>query len=109
MMVSLHVRIHAGAARLRFDTCDLVDAEVMCWRVTISSKFCFTVVDGVMQVTKVPADVQKERALEAKAANAARRRDAQATNNAKTRMKGKNKATHRHRKRQDNIIEVSCF
>ena len=59
-----------------------------------------------LQVTKVPKDVQKERALEAKAANAARSRKAQEENDAKTKMKGKNRGTKRHRKRQDNIIEV---
>lgn len=59
-----------------------------------------------MQVTKVPRDVQRERALEAKAANAARKREAHEKNASKTRMKGKNRATNRQRKRQDNIIEV---
>ena len=60
------------------------------------------------QVTKVPKDVQKERAQEAKAANAARTKVARDKNEGKTRMKGKNKAGRRHRKRQDNIIEVRC-
>lgn len=59
-----------------------------------------------LQVTKVPLEVQKERAEEARRANEATKRGAQRKNNEKTRMKGKNAATKRHRKRQDNIIEV---
>ena len=54
----------------------------------------------------MPKDVQRERAQEAKAANAARLKDSTDKNAAKTRMKGKNRATNRHRKRQDNIVEV---
>lgn len=62
--------------------------------------------DAGVQVTKVPKEVQRERALEAKESNAVRRKQAQDKNAGKTRMKGKNRATARHRKRQDNIIEV---
>jgi hypothetical protein len=58
------------------------------------------------QVTKVPSDVQKQRSQEAKKANAARFHRERESNTAKTRMKGKNRATLRHRKRQENVIEV---
>lgn len=54
----------------------------------------------------MPADVQKARALEARAANEARVRGERGKNASKARMKGKNSATSRHRKRQDNVIEA---
>jgi U3 small nucleolar RNA-associated protein 7 len=60
----------------------------------------------IAQVTKAPKEVQKARAAEAQAANAARRKEDAAKAAGKTRMKGKNRPTARHRKRQDNIIEV---
>jgi hypothetical protein len=75
-------------------------------RPALSGELLRALAAGGMQVTKVPKDVQRERALEAKVANAARKREAHEKNASKTRMKGKNRATSRHRKRQDNIIEV---
>lgn len=66
------------------------------------------VFDGLlgMQITKLPAEVQKESAQEAIRANQLAKREQQLRNEGKTRMKGKNSASKRHRKRQNNIIEV---
>lgn len=61
-----------------------------------------------VQISKLPAEVQKEKAREAIRANEIAKKDAQLLNDGKTRMKGKNVATKRHRKRQNNIIEVRC-
>ncbi|GLC43907.1 hypothetical protein PLESTB_000921800 [Pleodorina starrii] len=61
--------------------------------------------DTIGRVRKEPADVARERRSEETAANAARlaamRREAEA----KAKMKGKNKPSRRHRKKQSNIIE----
>jgi hypothetical protein len=61
-----------------------------------------------VQVAKLPAEVQKERAQETIRANQIAKKEQQLLNDGKTRMKGKNVATKRHRKRQNNIIEVWC-
>ena len=57
------------------------------------------------QVRKEPKEVAVERKEEARAANAAARREQQAANDAKKRMKGKNKPSRRQRKKQLNVIE----
>lgn len=64
--------------------------------------------NSILQVRKVPAEVQKEVAQAAKIANAQCKKTADKKNSDKTRMKGKNTAMKRHRKKQDNIIRVSC-
>ncbi|GAB4820586.1 hypothetical protein N2152v2_007632 [Parachlorella kessleri] len=57
------------------------------------------------QVLREPAEVQKERAAEAAAANAAKRKEVLEEGEKKTKMKGKNKPTRRQKKRQQNIVE----
>lgn len=59
-----------------------------------------------MQVLKLPKEVQKERALQEKVANQARVKQQSDKNDSKTKMKGKNRESKKHRKKQDNIIEV---
>lgn len=54
---------------------------------------------------KEPKEVAAERKEEARAANAAARKELQAANDAKKKMKGKNKPSRRQRKKQLNIIE----
>ncbi len=49
--------------------------------------------------------MQKERAQEAAAANAARTKAAAEAADQRTKMKGKNKPTRRNRKKQQNIID----
>lgn len=61
---------------------------------------------GVVQISRLPAEVQKEKAQETIRANELAKKEQQLLNDGKTRMKGKNVATKRHRKRQNNIIEV---
>ena len=58
-----------------------------------------------MQVRKEPKEVACERKEEARAANVAVRKGQQEQNEAKKRMKGKNKPTRRQRKKQLNVIE----
>lgn len=62
-----------------------------------------------MQVLKLPKEVQKERALQEKAANQARVKQQSDKNNSKTKMKGKNRESKKHRKKQDNIVEVRAW
>ena len=63
---------------------------------------------GCVQISRLPAEVQKEKAQETIRANELAKKEQQLLNDGKTRMKGKNVATKRHRKRQNNIIEVRC-
>ena len=58
-----------------------------------------------MQVRKEPKEIQLEKAAEAKAALAARTAARREKNDEKAKMKGKNKPSRRHRKKQSNIIE----
>lgn len=61
--------------------------------------------DTVGQVVKEPAEVQKQRQMEAEEANRARNKARQEKSDKKSKMKGKNKPTRRQRKKQQNIIE----
>lgn len=61
--------------------------------------------EGVGQVAREPADVQKQRQMEAEEANRARSKARREKAEKKTKMKGKNKPTRRQRKKQQNIIE----
>eukprot|EP00892_Ulva_mutabilis_P007577 jgi/Ulvmu1/5191/UM021_0208.1 len=57
------------------------------------------------KVRKLPAEVQKDMSHTAKLANDKRRKDVYKRNMDKTRMKGKNTAMKRHRKKQDNVVK----
>lgn len=57
------------------------------------------------RVRKEPQEVQRQRQAEAQAANAARLAAQRAESDSKRKMKGKNKPSKRHRKKQNNIIE----
>lgn len=59
----------------------------------------------VSQVRKEPKEVQLERQQQIAEANAARRKEQQEKNDSKKRMKGKNKPSKKHKKKQINIIE----
>ncbi|KAL6757695.1 WD40-repeat-containing domain protein [Haematococcus lacustris] len=61
--------------------------------------------DSIARVRKEPAEVLKEKRLEAAAATKERRAAAEEKNEAKSKMKGKNRPSKRHRKKQTNIIE----
>ena len=52
-----------------------------------------------------PEEVRQEKVAAAKAANKGARAAQQAKNEGKTKMKGKNRPSKRHRKKQSNIIE----
>ena len=61
--------------------------------------------ESIGHVVKEPAEVQKQRQIEAEMANRARKKGQQDKADKKTKMKGKNKPTRRQRKKQQNIIE----
>ena len=62
--------------------------------------------ESIGHVVKEPAEVQKQRQMEAELANRARERRASwRRRRRRTKMKGKNKPTRRQRKKQQNIIE----
>ncbi|EFJ50965.1 hypothetical protein VOLCADRAFT_103611 [Volvox carteri f. nagariensis] len=61
--------------------------------------------DTIGRVRKEPADVMKERREEEAAANTARLVAMRRKSEVKAKMKGKNKPSRRHRKKQSNIIE----
>jgi len=61
--------------------------------------------ESIGHVVKEPAEVQKQRQIEAEIANRARKKGQQDKADKKTKMKGKNKPTRRQRKKQQNIIE----
>ena len=58
-----------------------------------------------MQVRREPKEVQEQKRAAEAEANTARKREQAARNEAKARMKGKNRPTRRHRKKKSNIIE----
>ena len=58
-----------------------------------------------VQILKEPKEVRQERIQAAKEANATRRKEQEEKNEAKTKMKGKNKPSRRFKKKQSNIIE----
>ncbi|KAL0026553.1 hypothetical protein WJX77_006409 [Trebouxia sp. C0004] len=57
------------------------------------------------QIRKEPKEVQLERQQQTAEANAAQRKEQQEKNDAKKRMKGKNKPSKKHKKKQINVIE----
>jgi len=61
--------------------------------------------ESVARLRREPLEVQKERAAAAAAANAARTGEQRQENDDKKKMKGKNRPSKRHRKKQGNIIE----
>lgn len=60
---------------------------------------------SLSQVRREPEEAQADRAATESAANTARKREQAARNDAKTKMKGKNKPSRQHRKKKSNIIE----
>jgi hypothetical protein len=56
-------------------------------------------------VRKEPKDVQQEKRRQEEEANRLRRKQAEDKNDGKARMKGKNRPSKRHRKKQTNVIE----
>jgi hypothetical protein len=56
-----------------------------------------------------PKEVQKEKALAAMEAELALRRKMRAKNDEKTKMKGKNRQSKRHRKKQLNVVDDRRF
>ena len=58
-----------------------------------------------LQIRKEPKEVQMERQQQAVEANRLQRKEQQEANDAKKRMKGKNKPSKKHKKKQINIIE----
>lgn len=61
--------------------------------------------ESIGHVVKEPAEVQKQRQMEAELANRARKKGQLEKAEKRTKMKGKNKPTRRQRKKQQNIIE----
>lgn len=61
--------------------------------------------DYVGRVLQEPAEVQKQKQLQEAEANRARKKEQEAKNDSKSRMKGKNRPSKKHRKKQTNIIE----
>ena len=59
----------------------------------------------ILQIRKEPKEASKERAALQAEANAARKQAQVEKNEAKTKMKGKNKPSRRFRKKKSNVIE----
>lgn len=59
-----------------------------------------------VQIRKEPREVLEERRAQAKEANTAKLKVQEEKNEAKTKMKGKNKPSRVHKKKQSNIIEA---
>lgn len=61
--------------------------------------------DSIGRVRQLPKDVQEEKKRQEEEANRARTKDQEDKNDSKTRMKGKNRPSKKHRKKQINIVE----
>ncbi|GAX74039.1 hypothetical protein CEUSTIGMA_g1489.t1 [Chlamydomonas eustigma] len=61
--------------------------------------------DVIGRVRKEPREVQVEKRRQEEEANRLRRKQAEEKNDSKARMKGKNRPSKRHRKKQTNVIE----
>ena len=59
-----------------------------------------------VQIRKEPQEILEERREQARLASAAKFKAQEDKNDAKTKMKGKNKPSRKHKKKQSNIIEA---